>query len=163
MEKERLQFTISRFDQYYDSVNNKSSIVLGFGTLVFGTLVTVYPSLITVVEFNWIMHAIFGALIALGFTSMLILIVTSIPHLKSNGKSIHFFQSISNMGETEFMSKSEKNDLNEEMKDLRKQVFHLANGLSKKFKRLRIALILLVIQMTLIVPYIILIITHLKQ
>lgn len=162
MEKERLKYTIDRFDQYFDGVNNKSNIVLGFGTLIFGTLVAVYPSLTKVVDFNWVMHANFGILITLGFASMLILIITSIPHLKSSGKSIHFFLSISNMGESAFQTKSENINDEEEMKDLRKQVFHLANGLSKKFKRLRIALILLAIQMMLIVPYIALITTNLK-
>lgn len=162
MEKERLKYTIDRFDQYFDGVNNKSNIVLGFGTLIFGSLVAVYPSLTKVVEFNWIMHANFGILVTLGFVSMLILIFTSIPHLESSGKSIHFFQSISNMGESAFITKSKNFDIEEEIKDLREQVFHLANGLSKKFKRLRIALILLGIQMILMIPYIALITTHLK-
>lgn len=163
MEKERLKFTIERFDHYYDSVNNKSNIVLGFGTLIFGTLVAVYPSLTTVVEFNTIMYVNFGVLITLGFASMLTLILTSIPHLKSNGKSIHFFQSIASMGKTDFMTKSKGINPEDELKDLRKQVFHLACGLTKKFKRLRSALILLVMQMILMIPYITLIITHLKN
>lgn len=162
MEKERLHFTIERFDHYYDSVNNKSNIVLGFGTIIFGSLITVYPALSDKVEFTWLMHSLLILTCGLGFVAMMILIFASIPHSKSNGKSVHFFHSISKMGKIDFFNKSEKLSEEDELKDLRTQVFHLSNGLTSKFKQLRIAIYCIVFQMILLIPYIILILTHIK-
>jgi len=62
------------------------------------------------------------------------------------------------MGKSTFMEKSEKMNELDELKDSRKQVYHLASGLTKKFKRLKIALTILVIQLIFSIPFIILII-----
>jgi len=158
MEKERLKFSIERFDHYYDSVNNKSNIILGFCTLFFGALIAIHPKIITIPGINNTIMVNYAILISLSYTSMVLLIITSIPYLNSNGKSVHFFQSITSMGKSTFMEKSEKMNELDELKDLRKQVYHLASGLTKKFKRLKIALTILVIQLIFSIPFIILII-----
>lgn len=155
MEKERLKYCIERFDSYFDSVNNKSNIVLGLCTLILGSLITGIPLVNEKIHFNTFVKIYYGLLIGLSLFSMLLLILTSIPHLKSNGKSVHFFKSISEMGKSNFIIKSEKITKESELKDLRKQVYYLANGLSIKFKRLKIALVVLCIQMLLSTPILI--------
>ena len=155
MEKERLKFSIERFDNYFDSVNNKSNIVLGLCTLILGILITGIPVINQKIEFNNYIKIYYGLLIGLSLFSMFILILTSIPHLNSNGKSVHFFKSISKMGKSNFMIKSKELTTENELKDLRKQVYHLASGLTLKFNRLKIALIALCTQIIISIPLII--------
>ena len=162
MEKERLKYTIGRFDHLYDIVTNKSNIALGFGTVIFGVLLAVYPSLTKVVNFTLWLHINLAVLVALGFVSVIILIIASIPHQTPDSESVFYFRSISKLGEASFSKKSKELSDVDEMIDLRNQTYFLAKGLTAKFIKLRVALILIGTQFLLLIPYIIQILLNLK-
>lgn len=163
MEKERLLLTIGRYDQYYDSVNNKGNIILGFSTVILASLLTVYPMLQNQVEFNILMYVLLILSSTLGFLAMLALLISAIPFTKSNSNSLLFFQSITSMSKAEFFKKSKEQTEEEELEDLKNQVYDLADGLKRKFNSLKRAIQFIVIQMILLVPLIILILTHFKS
>lgn len=56
MEKERLLLCISRYDHYYDSVNNKSNVFLTLSIFVVGGLVAGYSTLMDKVACNSYLH-----------------------------------------------------------------------------------------------------------
>ena len=39
MEKDRLKYTINRFDHYFDSVNNKSAVYIAINTFITGGII----------------------------------------------------------------------------------------------------------------------------
>ncbi|WP_284650744.1 Pycsar system effector family protein [Flavobacterium terrisoli] len=162
-EKERLHFCIGRYDQYYDSVNNKSSVFLGLSTFIVGGLVTGYFALPSIVNRTPLMCFLMMMLILLGIIIMIIVIRAATPFLSPGIDSLHFFGSISCLSHIEFCAKSESSISEEdELKDLRKQVHQLACGLSLKFKKLKIAGNLFAIQFILFIPLLILILNNLK-
>lgn len=40
MEKERLEYTMTRLDHYYDSVNNKTAVYIAINTFITGGAIT---------------------------------------------------------------------------------------------------------------------------
>ncbi len=162
MEKERLLLCISRYDHYYDSVNNKSNVLLTLSIFVVGGLVAGYPTLMDKVACNSYLHFLMGALISLGVANLLILTWTSLPFLSKNKTSLFYFGSIANMSVNDFTLKSAARTTDEELADLRLQAHSLATGLQSKFKRLRIAGILLIVQVIFFIPLVIYIINHVK-
>ena len=163
MEKERLKYSMSRFDHYYDSVNNKSAIVLGLSTFIVGALVASCPMLYKYVEVLWSISILYYSCIGLGLSAMLVMIIASIPFLKEDGSSVLFFLSIAKTEYVEFASTSAKLTEDEELDDLRKQNYILARGLTGKFKKLKIACLMITLQFIIFIPLIILIINNLKK
>lgn len=162
MEKERLLLCISRYDHYYDSVNNKSNVLLSLGIFIVGGLVAGYPTLTDKVACNSYLHFLMGALITLGVANLLILTWTSLPFVSKNKTSLFYFGSIAKMSVGNFSIKSAERTTDEELTDLRIQVHSLAAGLQSKFKRLRTAGILLIAQVVFFIPLVIYIINHIK-
>lgn len=166
MEKDRLIFTIERYDHYYDSVNNKGNIVLGFSTVIFGALLTIYPALNDKVEFNSLMYVMLIGACLFGFLAMITLLITSIPYsrskIKSSTNSLLFYQSVADRSKSEFLKSTEEYTEDDEINDLRNQTYDLAKGLSQKFKNLKRAIYFIIVQMIILVPLIILILTHIK-
>jgi hypothetical protein len=162
MEKERLLLCINRYDHYYDSVNNKSNVLLTLSIFVVGGLVAGYPTLMEKVVCNSYTHFLVGALIALGVANLLILTWTSLPFVSKNKTSLFYFGSIACMPANDFTIKSAARTSDQELADLRLQVHSLATGLQSKFKRLRIAGMLLIVQVIFFIPLVIYIINHIK-
>ncbi|TJZ63309.1 hypothetical protein FAZ15_03245 [Sphingobacterium olei] len=163
MEKDRLKFSIERFDHYYDSVNNKSAVFLGLSTFVVGGLVAAYPSLLQLVDCGIFVHILMLCTIGLGLAIMIVVIVASTPFLATDGNSIHFFGSISKMSREEYCEQSSLPNLEEdELHDLRVQVYQLSCGLTDKFNKLKRAGRLFTIQFFLFIPLILLIIFNLR-
>lgn len=163
MEKDRLKFCIERFDHYYDSVNNKSSVFLAMSTFIVGGLVAGYPSVLTLVNCGILVHLLMVGCIGLGLAIMIMVIIASTPFLKEGESSVHFFGSISKMDKEDYCKKSSLLNLEEEeLIDLRIQVHQLACGLTNKFNKLKWAGRLFTIQFFLFIPLIILIIFNLK-
>jgi hypothetical protein len=161
-EKERLIFNIERFDNFYDSVNNKSAVFLGLATFIIGGLFALYPFLLDKVNCNIWIHSLMASLIGLGIGITIIVILASTPYLSDNHDSLLYFNSISNTNKIEFQKKSAQQTSEEELMDLRNQVHELAKGLTSKFKKLRIAGILFTIQFILFIPLTITIMINLK-
>jgi len=160
MEKERLRFCIERFDHYYDSVNSKGSVFLALSTFVVGGLITIYPTIIEKISEKLLGNILISGLIGIGISIILILVNAAIPYLVNQKASIHYFGFISNLAEDDFGQRSKELNSEIELEDLRSQVYQLSKGLSKKFKNLRIAGILFIIQFSLFIPLIFLMITN---
>jgi hypothetical protein len=144
---EMLQHTIDRYDHYYDSINNKGSLLLTLNTFLLGGIITGYYSVkdilvqdIYVVLF--ILLALICCLISIGYTLWAI-----VPYLSKQADSLNgsviYFGNISNIS---FHSFKEMYDDMTDIKmyeDYLQQVHLLAIGLQKKFGRLQKATFLL--------------------
>lgn len=163
MEKERLKFCIERFDHYYDSINSKSAVFLALSTFIVGGLITAYPTLLAKVDCNLWVHLIMTALIGTGLTIMIIVILASFPFLSDDTTSIFYFGAIGSIEKGTFEERSRNLEEEDELIDLRNQVYQLSCGLRNKFRKLKTAGIIFTIQFILFIPLIILLITNLKQ
>lgn len=163
MEKERLKFCIERFDHYYDSINNKSSVFIGLGTFVVGGLIASYPYLQEHVYCSSTLLVLLSISIALAFSAIIIVISASTPYLSKEKSSLYYFYSIAEKKKEIFIDESKQIGEEEELIDLRFQVYGLASGLKKKFIGLRIAAILYTLMFVSMVPLIILILINFKN
>lgn len=150
MEKDRLKYSIDRFDHYYDSVNNKSAVYIAINTFITGGIIVLLTQSDIVCRMSNIGKFCIGILLLIGISNLILLSLASIPYFSKKQDSILYFGSISQMKQSEF-NKSSKNYTNKgELKDLRLQAYLLAKGLTVKFTRLKFAGIMLVIQFVLL-------------
>lgn len=163
MEKDRLKFCIERFDQYYDSINNKSAVFLGLGTFVLGGLIASYPYLKEHITSSEAILVLLSISISLAFSAIIIVIIASTPYLSNEKSSMHYFYSIAQKKRETFIKESKNFGEDEELSDLRIQVHGLATGLRKKFFRLRIVAILYTLMFVSMIPLVILILLNLKN
>lgn len=163
MEKERLLLCIGRYDHYYDSINNKSNVLLSLGIFIVGGLVAPYPFLLEKVNCNLWFHLNMSILIASGVANLLLITWTSIPFLPKHGNSLLYFGDVGRLTKIEFSNQSATSLPAAELEDLRNQVHALATGLRSKFKRLQVAGYLLMAQFIFFIPLITFIIKHLKK
>lgn len=154
-EKERLRYTISRLDHYYDSINNKSAVYITINTFITGGLMV----LLTETEYLEKVSCIYIIILLLclfcGIISLIILAYNSIPFHPKDSKSLHYFGAIASYTPKDFCKKSIKCSPKKEITDLRHQVHNLSTGLNVKFKRLLFVGVLLIIQFILQIPIII--------
>lgn len=163
MEKERLKYCIDRFDHYYDSVNNKSSVFLGLSTFIVGGLIAGYFAVGPLINCGFWTHALMIVLIGLGVATMITVIMAATPFLSTDTDSLHFFGAIAHMDSSGFCTKSATPCTDEdELKDLRNQVHQLATGLRGKFKKLKTAGILFTVQFYLFIPLFLIILCNIK-
>jgi len=156
MEKDRLIYTINRFDHYFESVNNKTAVYIAINTFILSGVLASYVNVGKYIKeyigtFNLILCTILG----LGLITLIILVLASIPYFSKKPKSLFYFGTIGSLSKDDFIEQSKKYDSKDELKDLRSQVHILSKGLNKKFERLKISGRLLVIQFIGLVPLII--------
>jgi len=161
-EKERLKFTIERYDHYYDSVNNKCAVFLALSTFIVGGLVAGYPTFLANVTSSFWVHLSMGLLLSVGLGIMILVILASTPFLTNDKDSFLYFHAVSSQSVSVFAHRSGACTEDEELQDLRIQVHHLATGLTAKFKKLRIAGVLFTIQFILFIPTLLMVIVNLK-
>ena len=162
MELERLKFCIERFDNYYDSVNSKSAVFLGISTFLLGGIIAVYPQIIKCCDNILWIHILLLTILGLGLAVMIVLISASIPFNGNSRESLLYYGFISGMDENEFIEKSKQRKEKKEIDDLRRQVYQLSKGLSMKFQKLRIVGVLFSIQLLILIPLAIVILTNIK-
>lgn len=162
MEKERLIFNINRFDGYYNGINNKCAVFLALSTFIVGGLITAYPTVLKTVNCGCWVTALMSLLIALGIAIMIVVILASTPYLNSRKISLLYFGSIAKMKAADFIHQSKSVSAEDEVNDLRNQVYDLACGLQLKFYRLRIAGWLFFAQFILFIPLLFILIINLK-
>ncbi len=150
MEKDRLEYTIGRFDHYFDSVNNKSAVYIAINTFITGGVIVLLTQTNIVCEMSRFGKFCVGLLLFIGVVSLIILSLASIPFFSKKPESLYYFGSVSQMKQSEFNKVSEEYSANDELKDLRSQTYILSKGLTKKFTRLKFAGILLVGQFALL-------------
>lgn len=162
MEKDRLKYTIDRFDHYFDSVNNKTAVYIAINTFITGGIIVLLTQTSLICDMTSFGIACIWVLLFLGITSLIMLSVASIPFFTIKPHSLYYFGSIAEMEKSEFKNKS-KNYTNEnELHDLRSQTYVLSKGLTKKFKWLKKAGILLVAQFILLFIILVNILINLK-
>lgn len=153
MEKERLIYTISRFDHYFDSVNNKTAVYIAINTFVVGSLITSYVTLVKdIIYYSETFQALISISFLLGLVTLIILVNASIPFFSKDSESMYYFGGIGTMKKEEFISCSKTLTTKKELKDLRNQVHTLSLGLTKKFTKLKLAGRLLILQFVLLIP-----------
>ena len=144
LEKERLLSCINRFDQYYSNINNKGNVFLGIGTFIIGVIITCYPifkdKIICLVPGQMLITSI----LVLDLTSIIIVVLASIPYLSRKHFSVYYFESISDLKYEEFIDVSKSFSVDDEIIDLRYQVHQLAHGLTVKHRKLKFASILFI-------------------
>lgn len=154
MEKERLEYTITRLDHYYDSVNNKTAVYIAINTFITGGTITLLTQIQELLDKEiWLLIFLAG-IIAFGVGSLILLALASMPYLspKSEIESLYYFESIAEKSAQEFFDLSKEQDKKEDKKDLRNQVYVLSKGLKAKFKKLKWACGLLIVQFLLLAP-----------
>ncbi|REE07780.1 Pycsar system effector family protein [Winogradskyella pacifica] len=152
MEKDRLKYTIDRFDHYFDSVNNKSAVYIAINTFITGGIIALLNQTEIVCDMSTIGKVSIGVLLFIGVFSLIVLSIASIPFFSKKPDSLYYFGAISKMKRSEFNSTSKNYSDKDELQDLRSQVYILSNGLTTKFSRLKFAGVLLVVQFILLLP-----------
>lgn len=163
MEKDRLLLCISRYDHYYDSINNKCNVFLTLSIAIVGGLVAAYPTLLEKVNCGIWLHINMAVLLVAGLANILFTVWTSIPFLKKGGDSLLYFGNVATINVEEFAAQSACETEDRGLVDLRRQVHVLARGLHAKFRYLKIAGTLLLIQAVFFFPLVVLIVINLKQ
>lgn len=163
MEKERLKFCIERYDHYFDSINNKNAVYIALGTFLVGGLLTCYSYFLKNVNMSTEIEYLYGISVSLGALALIIVTISSIPYLSKADSSKLNFNSIASVEKDLFFSESGNLKKEDELSDLRSQVYLLAVGLKRKFNRLKIAGILYVSMFITLIPLIILIIKNFKE
>lgn len=154
MEKERLEYTVNRLDHYYDSVNNKTAVYIAINTFITGGAITLLTQIQKLLyKENWLLLS-FASIIVLGVISLILLALASMPYFspKSDIESLYYFASIGQKRPEEFFELSKNQSKKDDLNDLRNQVFILSKGLKSKFKKLKWACGLLIIQFVLLAP-----------
>lgn len=137
-EKERLNLNISRFDHYYDTINNKIAVNIAINTFFLGGVLGVYFAVDNKVincksEYDFMI----GLFTFLGLITIGVLIYASIPFLNYKSSSLYYFGTIAQNTVEEYKLISKERDEKGDLKDLREQVYFLSQGLSKKFTILK--------------------------
>ncbi|HRN48399.1 MAG TPA: DUF5706 domain-containing protein [Niabella sp.] len=142
-----LKHTMDRYDHYYDSINNKGNLFLTLNTFLLGGIITGYYSIkdtisdgCVVTFFVWI--ALISCLLSLGFTLWAIL-----PYLNKQANSVNGsvinFGNVSNIPLESFKNMYANATDEKRYEDYVQQVYLLAQGLQRKFSRLKTATYLL--------------------
>lgn len=166
MNKEQFQFIINRYDHYYDSVNNKGQFYLGLNTLIMGALGAAFSMLNSNHSCTSALYILISLILIAGSASSFYTLRATLPYLKTgDGKpsSLIFFGSVSALSQQEFLSRSATVTDEEVLKDLSVQTHQLASGLSLKFSRLKVAGVLIAIEFALLIPFLILFFTNIKN
>lgn len=162
MERDRLKFSIERFDHYYDSVNSKCAVFLALSTFIVGALSTGYPLIIEKTTGSIWIHLFVFVLVGLGLTIMITVILAATPFCSKGGDSLLYFGSIGELAPKDFQERSANLSADDELTDFRNQVHQLSQGLQGKFKSLRLAGKLITALFFSLIPFFILIAYHIK-
>lgn len=161
IERNRLAFTMSRIDNYYDSVNNKSAVYIAINTFITGGVLVLITQAKQPLTGLWSSAEFcLWSCMVLGIFSLVLLAITSVPFVSGKPKSIYYFGSIGAMGELDFNKKSSNYSTKKDLKDLRSQVQILSKGLTSKFEKLKWVGFLLIAQFLLLTPTIIYLLTN---
>ncbi|WP_430928928.1 Pycsar system effector family protein [Polaribacter marinivivus] len=160
MEKDRLKYCISRFDHYFESVNNKTSVYIAINTFITGSNIVLLTQTEITKNLPTCGQVCFWIMLAIGILNLILLSIVSIPYYSTKPKSIYYFGAISKLTKNEFNKTSKSYTEKEELKDLRSQVFILSEGLTKKYHKLEISGYLLVTQFVFLMPILIILISN---
>jgi len=149
MQIEQARYLMDRYDRYLQAVDLKANIIAVYHFTIIGSVVFNYDDLKVLLGGSGEASVLFQlatiGVIAVSLISIIFLLLTIFPFLKSNtrkGKnheSLIFFKSVHEMGQKNFELKFSKQEDDDMIEDYRIQLFNLASGLSRKFKYLSTA------------------------
>jgi len=152
------KFIIQRFDDSFNAINTKATFYIALSTFLFGGICTGYVSLYGKITPGIEVYAftIFHMLCSIG--SILYTLFAMTPFTKhsyaySNYTSLLFYGGIAKHTCADFQQKFLKQDEAILLEDMTEQIHCLANGLDKKFKRLKITSRFLFVQFVLLLPF----------
>lgn len=148
---EELKFNISRYDHYYDSINNKGNVYLTINIFILGGVISSCYILLPSQEFNICTYLFLVLTIFFNICSSIFTLKAIKPHLSEsnpNPTSLIFFNDVA-----EYSTKNHQklwNDLSafNWYKDLTNQNQLLAKGLKLKFNNLAIATNFIIVQIS---------------
>src|SRR5690606_16295706 len=153
MERDRLIYTISGFDHYFDSVNNKTAVYIALNTFIMGDIIAGYVNVDKyITKYVFFFNITLCLILATGLVTLIILVYASIPFFSKKTNSLFYFGSIGNLPKEHFIKRSKECSNKKELKDLRNQVYELSKGLNKKFTRLQLSGHLIVLQFIGLIP-----------
>lgn len=143
---EQLKYNINRFDHYYGTINFKGNFLLGFNTFVIGFFLLNGNKILSQVLLSdnlciRVLFVVFFTLLFISsFVSSCFIVWATFPYTKGmKKKSLLLYKDIKDMDMEELESKYENLSKDIQISDLISQNKALADGLVKKFNRLKIA------------------------
>lgn len=152
------KFIIQRFDDSFNAINTKATFYIALSTFLFGGICTGYVSLYGKITPGTEVYVftIFHMLCSIG--SILYTLFAMTPFTKhsyaySNYTSLLFYGGIAKRTCADFQQKFLAQDETILLEDMTEQIHCLANGLDKKYKRLKITSRFLFVQFVLLLPF----------
>lgn len=140
---EHQKFIISRFDEQYDSVNNKGNFLIAFHSFLLGAIIfgnSKITDYINDQQWSFVSQILLVVLTTCSLISIYWLLRAMFPYIKSGNAtatgyhSLLFFKSIKELNSPDtYFQKTNQLDENSLYKDLVYQTYQLANGLDFKF------------------------------
>lgn len=154
---EKLKFVINRYDDYYLSVNNKGKFYLTFSTFILGGMMAGYFSIAKQIPLGFCEEILFGLTLLLNIAAIISTLLAINPFLNTKKDNVNgsliFFGDVADYHEKPYSKMWDELDEDKWYEDLKKQTHLLACGLIKKFKKLNLATLFLIIQVVLIVIF----------
>ena len=140
IKNEKLEYIISRYDHYYESVNNKGNIYLTVNTFILGGIIGGYFSLQHIYKMGFPMLLLFILAIFFNFASITSTLIALKPYLNKkkdneDGSAI-FFGDVADYHNNNYQKIWENMTDEGWNNDLKKQVTLLACGLKAKYSYL---------------------------
>ncbi|WP_278020838.1 hypothetical protein [Flavobacterium ginsengisoli] len=105
-EKERLNFNVSRFDHYYDTINNKIAVYIAINTFLLGGVLGAYLTIKgKIVNFECVFEFLVVLFTFIGLITIAVLIYSSVPFLNYKSSSLYYFLTISQNSLEEYKKK----------------------------------------------------------
>lgn len=140
---EHSKLVLSRYDHYYDSVNNKGTYYLTLNAFLIGAVFTAYTTFNNKIDFSNVIIWLMVLSVIAGFVSIIVTLLAINPFLKSGEsrryQSLIFFGSISQMKEHEFTKEFIQQNDEVIKKDMLAQIHKLSEGLCSKYNKLKYA------------------------
>lgn len=136
---EELKFIVSRYDHFYDSINNKGNLYLTINTFILAGTITGFYALDQDFHFgDGVLFLVFIPVLASNLVSLLLTLLAIKPFARrvKRGQSVMFFGDVSRR--TRATWKAQWDNLREDIfhTELLDQSHQLSIGLTTKFKRL---------------------------
>ena len=129
---------LHRFDRFYSSIDTKGLFILSFNGIFLGFIFSQHSIITSITSIN--IHFFLILSILLSILSFIFVILSIMPFLNSNNKSVWFFKDIKEMGFDSFNKRIDSLTKKSQNEDINSQIFHLSKGLTKKYRRITIAL-----------------------
>ncbi len=143
-----LKYVISRYDHYYDSVNNKGAVVIALTTFLLTGIITGFIYMKNHMDVTWFSYLLFIlALILSLFANYFILCaLTPFKNKSKEDDSIIYFCCVANYEKTVLEQKWNEIKVKDLYSDLIKQQYSLAKGLDQKFDYIKVGAWMILLQ-----------------